>query len=405
MRACWNRAFLSAPVGSGKTATCIEFVIAAAAKAQGFETTLICTPLNLYSQWRQEIKPLEPSAVRWNFVEQPCKIEPAQEHRAFVFKSSIFDALMTLSSGFCFTRLIVDEADSIKLQWRNIATRLMARQLWYISASADICNMGSMFLGRRYATAIGYSGERRPVIKGEGIATPEWNVRTVAKKYLSVAHMIFEDGYFCRDSEIKQTRLEIDYALGKPTAELALVHRVNQRYNARIAALDGERQASSIRAEQQGAEIQQRQIKKALASAAAVKTGFLHNQLEAMLCAIPPGKKVLLICANPKQNIGQLNTGELRMALLKGQETALAKMIDRYKLPHTDAQALDVLMLDSQTPASITGMNLEMTTIIVFADDTVKAEMKKQAMGRALRMPRDPQLKLVVVDLTAEPIE
>lgn len=405
MRACWHRGFLAAGVGFGKTCTAMEFLLQCAINntTSRHETSIVAVPLNLYTQWRTEITMLRSSELMFKFVDSPRTITPTcNRDRVYVVKESIFGDFIDQNKEFIFDRLMVDEADAIKIPWRNIATRLHAKFLWYISASVDITNMGSLFLGRRVARAICMPGNERPLVLGQQQVT-DWKVTRQDFEFNANKKSVI-------NKLADQECIEFYYALGSEESLEALTVRIKAKWAKKIetaAELDRKDIANgrnpgrhdmlgrtSEEIEKKNADYAIHALEKAIKVNAHIDN-TLRKALIKVFMTIPRGTKVLLIGSNPRRNIGQLCIKGWRISQLTGQEKFISKQIEHYNLPPEDKNAIDVLMLDSGS-SKVTGMNLQNTSVIIFADDKISPAMKKQAEGRALRTGRDPAFPLTI---------
>lgn len=445
LRTIHYRAFLSAPVGSGKTAVCLEHLIRAAINVTTMFpsvlvsdlslTNLVVVPLNLYGQWRTEVELFDFAKfvrpIRFLFWDHAAKVEPERGHSRVIFvKSSIFDDMMDKNCDFVFDRVLIDEADSINIPWRNLATKLKCRYLWYISATIDAANMTSSFFGRRWANAPGYFGNDRAIVNAAGkIAPISWaRISFEIKRDVrqeNFAQKFNKSNVDLEEHAAKVIGASLEYAMGSPQRIAFLKERIHcmckakQNANDRKCNLALAKYVSFNPEKNDHVAIHLKKIKLEYADEnvrldkIAVRTcniidtlvanseglETLHEKLSHVIdhhTATTGQVKILVVCCKPKMNIDRTRIkSKLRIAILADRQMDIEKILGMYALPQSDANAIDVLILDSCS-AKVTGMNLQHTTAIIFADDLATPAMETQAIGRALRTGRPKDMALEI---------
>ncbi len=422
MRALWYRALLIAGVGYGKTCVVLEFLRHAAVinETEYYDTSLILVPNNLFTQWHNEVDMMEeePSLV-FKFIEKSRPIRHlVSNNRVYIVKESIADEFFNENTKLLFDRIVIDEADSINIPWRNMSHRVIAKQLWYVSASIGIEKVikvkidsnkapnGNIFLGRRVARASCMPGHDRPIVMGIQKII-EWKVTRKNFEFCAIRSQEMKD--LLTSVEIS----EVFYALGDVSAILKAKQRIEARYAREMKSIQKKleseqgRDSFLVRPLYYRAKREEENCKLAMetvdnvvqmnTSEGEYRPIHLRDALIEVFDQIPRDMKILLVGCNPYQNIGSLQLNGRKTAHLRGTEAFMAKTLESFALPYASLGSVDVLMLDSRS-SKITGMNLQHTGAIIFADDFLSGSspLKSQAEGRALRTGRDPNFELLI---------
>jgi hypothetical protein len=80
----------------------------------------------------------------------------------------------------------------------------------------------------------------------------------------------------------------------------------------------------------------------------------------------------------------------VKWARLRGTAKQISQMVDKYDLPFDDPDSINILLLDGATYCS--GLNLQITTDIIFMHQITDENVKIQLLGRAIRIGRHNDL-------------
>ncbi len=107
-------------------------------------------------------------------------------------------------------------------------------------------------------------------------------------------------------------------------------------------------------------------------------------------------ERKVLVFANFKETLDnlrkELDEAKIAYEYLNGTSKQIAETVKRYKLPHTDLQAINVLLINAALYCA--GLNLQNTTDLVFTHKVIETAIESQIIGRAVRVGRITNLNV-----------
>lgn len=108
----------------------------------------------------------------------------------------------------------------------------------------------------------------------------------------------------------------------------------------------------------------------------------------------PPGQRKYLIFANFKETLDAISAAlkrhKIAYHMLYGTAEQIAQLVTAYCLPATDPKAINMLIVNGAKHCA--GLNLQVTTDLIFAHRVESEEVEQQIIGRVMRYGRTSNL-------------